>query len=85
MSLPKHEPPQPIPALKKRGPIRESRPMPRPTSPIFAPTRSDTKPISLMKLIFSARKALAAYLINSADAKSVDSSGTAPTSSGRGK
>jgi hypothetical protein len=38
----------------------------------------------MMKLIFSARNALAAYLINSAEDKSVEISGTAPMPSGRG-
>ena len=66
-------------------PIRESRPIPRATSVMFAPTRSPSSPISLMKLIFSARNAFAAYLISSAEARSVESRGTAPTVSGRGK
>ena len=76
--LPKQEPPQPMPALKNREPMRESSPMPRATSVMFAPTRSASKPISLIKLILSARNALAAYLINSAEARSVETSGTAP-------
>src|SRR5664279_4842989 len=46
--------------------MRLSSPMPRATSWISAPTFSDKSAISLMKVILVARKALAAYLINSA-------------------
>ncbi len=49
-------------------PMRLSRPMPRATSCTSAPTFSHRSAISLMKVIFIARKALAAYLISSAGA-----------------
>ena len=40
--------------------------MPRATSCTSAPTRSQRSAISLMKVIFMARKAFAAYLMSSA-------------------
>ena len=46
-------------------PMRLSRPMPRATCCTSAPTASQRSAISLMKVIFIARKALAAYLISS--------------------
>ena len=46
--------------------MRLSRPMPRATSWTSAPTFSQRSAISLMKVIFVARKALAAYLVSSA-------------------
>ena len=46
--------------------MRLSRPMPRATSCTSAPTSSHRSAISLMKVIFIARNALAAYLISSA-------------------
>src|SRR5690606_24545728 len=75
VSLGKQEPPHPKPAPKNRGPIRESRPMPRVTSVMSAPTRSHKPAISLAKLIFVAKKALAAYLIISALVGSVATNG----------
>ena len=45
--------------------MRLSSPMPRATSWTSAPTASHRSAISLMKVIFIARKALAAYLISS--------------------
>ena len=66
-----------MPALKKRGPMRSSRPMPWATLATSAPTSSQIVAISLMKLILVARKALAAYLIISALARSVVTNGTA--------
>src|SRR5262249_60611129 len=83
-SLPKQEPPQPTPAFKNFGPMRLSNPKPRTTSLMSAPTRSQMLAISLAKLILVARKALAAYLIISAEAKSVVTTGIAVTSAGRG-
>jgi hypothetical protein len=59
--------------------------MPRATSVMSAPTLPANWPISFTKLIFKARNALAAYLISSAEARSVETSGTAPMSSGRGE
>jgi hypothetical protein len=76
-SLGKHEPPQPIPADKKREPIRSSRPMPCATLRTSALTSSQRLAISLIKLTLVARKALAAYLIISALARSVVTNGTA--------
>src|SRR5262249_2530130 len=83
-SLPKHDPPQPTPAFKNFGPMRLSSPNPRTTSLTSAPTRSQIFAISFAKLIFVARKALAAYLIISADARSVVTTGTAINPAGRG-
>src|SRR5262245_15669357 len=51
--------------------------MPRMTSLMSAPTASHTAAMALTKLIFVARKALAAYLIVSADAGSVTIGGAA--------
>ena len=48
VSLPKQEPPQPIPACKKRVPMRASRPIPLATCEMSAPTFSASNPISLM-------------------------------------
>ena len=85
VSFPKHEPPQPKPACRNRLPMRESRPMPRTTWVISAPTRSAKCPTSLAKLIFTERNALAAYLINSAEVRLAVTTGTAPKPSGRGR
>ena len=65
VSLGKHEPPKPGPACRNLRPMRLSRPMPRATCCTSAPTFSQRSAISLMKVIFIARKALAAYLISS--------------------
>ena len=46
--------------------MRWSEPMPRATSCTSTPTASHRSAISLMKVIFTARNALAAYLISSA-------------------
>ena len=59
--------------------------MPRATWVMSAPTLPASRPISLMKLILVARNALAAYLISSAEARSVETIGTAPSSAGRGR
>ena len=71
----KHEPPNPMPGLRKWVPIRWSRPIPRATSSTSAPVSSQTFAISLMNEIFVARNALAASLIISALAMSVRTSG----------
>ena len=55
--------------------MRLSSPMPRATSCTSAPTASQRSAISLMKVIFIARKALAAYLISSEVRRSVNSIG----------
>ena len=75
-SLGKHEPPQPIPACKNLLPMRESKPMPFATWVTSAPTRSHILATSLIKLILVAKKALAAYLIISAELRSVTKTGT---------
>ena len=77
VSLPKHEPPQPIPECKKLLPMRASLPMPFAIWRTSAPTLSASSEISLMKLILRERNALAAYLMSSADARSVVMRGTA--------
>ena len=56
-----------MPARRKAGPIRASRPIAWATTATSAPTSSQTLAISLMKLILVARKALEAYLTISAD------------------
>ena len=55
--------------------MRLSSPMPLATWWTSAPTRSQRSAISLMKLIFVARKALEAYLIISALATLVTTNG----------
>src|SRR5690606_22317749 len=75
VSFGKHDPPHPKPAPRNRGPMRESRPIPRVTSTTSAPTRSHKPAISLAKLIFVAKKALEAYLIISALVGSVVTKG----------
>jgi len=75
-SFGKHDPPQPILAPKNRGPILASRPMPVATPATSAPVSSQRLEISLIKLILVAIKALAAYWIISALAKSVVTNGT---------
>ncbi len=65
--------------------MRWSRPMPRATSRMSAPTLSASRASSLMKLILRARKALAPYLMSSAEARSVVRKGTALMPSGLGR
>ena len=65
--------------------MRGSRAMPLATRATSAPDRSQIAATVLMKLILVARNALAAYLISSAEARSVETIGTAPTSPGRGR
>ena len=60
-----------MPACRNFGPIRSSRPMPAATSSTSAPSSSETFAISLMKLIFVARKAFEASFTISALATSV--------------
>src|SRR5437762_2016892 len=74
-SFGKHEPPKPGPACRNLPPMRPSRPMPRATSCTSAPTASQRSATSLMKVIFVARKALAAYLISSAVSSVVNTIG----------
>ena len=57
--------------------MRLSEPMPSTTSATSAPTASQTAAIALTKEILVARKALAAYLMVSADAGSVTMNGVA--------
>ena len=63
--------------------MRLSAPMPRATSCTFAPTFSQRSAISLMKVIFIARKALPAYLMSSAVRRVVNIIGEALMKSGR--
>ena len=55
--------------------MRRSLPMAEATSCTSAPTSSHRSAISLMKLIFRARKALAAYLASSADSRETNITG----------
>ena len=66
VSFGKHEPPYPGPACRNFEPMRLSSPMPRATSCTSAPTFSQRSAISLMKVIFVARNAFAAYFVSSA-------------------
>ena len=56
-----------MPALRKRGPMRVSMPTPVATCSTSAPTASQMFATTLMKEIFTARKAIHACLISSAD------------------
>ena len=64
-----------MPGRRKWPPIRSSRPIAWATTPTSAPTSSHTFAISLMNEILVARKALEAYLIISALAGSVRTTG----------
>ena len=66
VSLGKHDPPYAGPALKNRPPILLSKPIPIEISSTFIPVFSHKLAISLINVIFVAKKALEAYLINSA-------------------
>ena len=70
-SLGRQLPPYPMPAFRKSFPILSSMPMPRATPVTSTPTRPQISAISLIKEIFMARKALLAYLIISAERRSV--------------
>jgi len=70
MSLGRHPPPKPRPACRKRPPIRSSYDSALDSAITSAPVASQTSAMALMKLIFVARKALAATLTSSAVAKS---------------
>src|SRR5206468_5081019 len=75
MSLGKQDPPNPGPAWRNFEPIRWSSPIALATTWISAPTRSHRLAISLMKETLVARKALDAYLIISAEGRSVMTNG----------
>ena len=66
VSFGKHEPPYAGPALKNLPPILLSVPMPIDTSSTFISNFSHKLANSLINVILVARKALEAYLINSA-------------------
>ena len=70
-SFGKQLPPQPGPGRKKFSPMRLSLPIPTTTSLMSAPTPSQMAAMALMNDNLVAKKALAAYLIVSADAGSV--------------
>src|SRR5664280_2810145 len=70
MSLGRHPPPKPRPACRKRPPIRSSYDSALDSAITSALVASQTSAMALMKLIFVARKALAATLTSSAVAKS---------------
>ena len=76
MSLGRQPPPKPIPALRKRRPMRPSYPRASARSTTSAPVASQTSAIALTKEILVARKAFAATFTSSAVAKSVTTSGT---------
>ncbi len=63
--------------------MRLSRPMPRATCWTSAPTASQRSAISLMKVIFMARKALAAYLVSSEVRRLTNSIGVSFRNKGR--
>ena len=62
--------------------MRRSAPIAVATSCTSAPTASHRSAISLMKLIFMARKALAAYLASSADSRLTNITGALRKASG---
>ena len=64
-----------MPGKRKDDPMRESVPMPLRTSPTSAPTRSQRLAISFMNEIRLASIALAAYLVSSAEARSITRTG----------
>ena len=66
VSFGKQDPPYEGPALKNLLPILLSRPMPIEISSTSIPVFSHKFAISFIKVIFVARKAFEAYLINSA-------------------
>ena len=66
-SFGKQLPPYPVPANRNRFPIRVSVPIPCLTASTSAPRSEHRLAISFMKVILVAKKALAAYLVNSAD------------------
>ena len=66
MSFGKHDPPNPTPGKMKCGPMRRSRLIARRTSLTSAFIASHRRATSLMKEIFVASMALAAYLLISA-------------------
>ena len=66
VSLGKQDPPYAGPALKNLLPILESEPIPKATSSTSIPDFSHRLANSFIKVILVARKAFAAYLINSA-------------------
>ncbi len=63
--------------------MRPSRPMPLATSWTLAPISSQMAAISLMKVIFVARKPLEAYLMSSAVSSDVVTKGVSLMYSGR--
>ena len=63
--------------------MRLSLPMPRDTSTMLPPTRSQMSAISLMKLTLVARNVLAAYLMSSDETRSVRISSTPFSVKGR--
>ena len=67
----KQEPPYPNPGNRNRLPMRRSDPMPWRTMLMLAPVLLQILAISLTKEILVARKALAAYLVSSAETTSI--------------
>ena len=63
--------------------MRLSRPMPRDTSCTLAPSFSHRSAISLIKVIFVAKNAFAAYLISSDERRLVNNKGDSLRNSGR--
>ena len=72
VSFGKHDPPYAGPALKNLLPILLSSPIPIEISSISIPVFSHKFDISFIKVIFVAKKAFEAYLINSAALLFVD-------------
>ncbi|OUD85812.1 hypothetical protein BC477_15495 [Clavibacter michiganensis subsp. michiganensis] len=66
MSLGRQPPPKPIPALRKRRPMRSSYPMASASCVTSAPVASHTSAMALMKEIFVARNAFADTFTSSA-------------------
>src|ERR1700694_4038373 len=82
MSLGRHPPPKPRPALRKRRPIRGSYPRASASSVTSASAASHTSEIALMNEILVARNAFADTLTSSAVCRSVSRNGTPSSSNG---
>ena len=83
MSLGRQPPPNPSPGLRKRPPIRSSCASAVARSDTSAPVTSQISAIALMNEILVARNELAATLTSSDVARSVTTTGTPASSTGR--
>ena len=82
MSFGRQPPPKPTPARRKAAPMRSSYPRASASATTSPPVASHTSAMALMKLIFVARKELAATLTSSAVGWFVTMRGTPSASRG---